>query len=250
MLPDGDSILFTVGDGTAGRGGGWTDAQIVVESLTSGVRTLLLPGSDARYLSTGHLVYALADGLFGVAFDANSLTVVGGSVSLVQGLARAGRSASANYSVSDDGTLFYMSAGAASRSALVWVDRAGMADVIETVSPDLYESPRLSPDGDRLLVIVEGDAWIYDLASGRESPVTTDGSLSFYADWTPSGSDIVYTALRESFGENVWMQPADGSGTARRLTTTGGGVHFESWTPDGRTFAAHQHDDLGGGRTC
>jgi len=91
LLPDGDSLLFTVGDGRSGFAGRWSEAQIVVESLTTGVRTPLLPGSDARYLSTGHLVYALADGLFGVAFDADSLTVVGGSVSLVQGVAQDSR---------------------------------------------------------------------------------------------------------------------------------------------------------------
>ena len=247
LLPDGDSLLFTVGDGRSGFAGRWSEAQIVVESLTTGVRTPLLPGSDARYLSTGHLVYALADGLFGVAFDADSLTVVGGSVSLVQGVARAGLAASANYGISDDGTLFYLAAGAAAGSPLVWVDRTGSVDMTETVPRNVYETPRLSPDGDRLLVIAAADAWIYDLASGRESPVTTDGSLTTYADWTPSGTDVVYTAVRESFGENVWIQPADGSGTARRLTSVDGGVHFESWAPDGRTFAAHQHDTAGGG---
>jgi serine/threonine protein kinase/Tol biopolymer transport system component len=215
LLPDGDSLLFTVGDGRSGFAGRWTEAQIVVESLTTGVRTPLLPGSDARYVSTGHLVYALADGLFGVAFDADSLTVVGGSVSLVQGVARAGLAASANYGVSDDGTLVYLAAGAAAGSSLVWVDRTGSVDLIETVPRNLYETPRLSPDGDRLLVIASGDAWVYDLASGRESPVTTDGSLTTYADWTPSGTDIAYTAIREPSGENVWIQPADGSGTAR-----------------------------------
>ena len=247
LLPDGDSLLFTVGDGRSGFAGRWSGAQIVVASLTTGVRTPLLPGSDARYVSTGHLVYALADGLFGVAFDANNLTVVGGSVSLVQGVARAGLSAAAHYGVSDDGTLFYLAAGSEVGSPLVWVDRTGTVEVIETVPRDVYGTPRLSPDGGRLLVIAAADAWIYDLASGRESPVTTDGSLTTYADWTPSGTDVVYTAIRESFGENVWIQPADGSGTARRLTSVDGGAHFESWVPGGQTFAAHQHDSAGGG---
>ena len=128
LLPDGDSVLFTVGDSTTVGGARWADAQIVAESLTSGVRTVLLPGSDARYLSSGHLVYALGDVLFGVAFDADSLTVVGGSVSLVQGVVRATASASANYDVSDDGTLFYLSG--VSGSSLAWVDRAGTVDVL------------------------------------------------------------------------------------------------------------------------
>ena len=133
LLPDGDSVLFTVGNSTGGVGTQWTDAQIVAESLTSGVRTVLLPGADARYVSTGHLVYALDDGLFGVAFDADSLTVVGGSVSLVQGVVRALFAASANYAVSDDGTLFYLAGTAMPGSSLAWVDWAGMVDVLDTM---------------------------------------------------------------------------------------------------------------------
>ena len=241
LLPDGDSVLFTVGNRTGGVGTQWTDAQIVAESLTSGVRTVLLPGTDARYVSTGHLVYALDDGLFGVAFDADSLTVVGGSVSLVQGVVRAGFAASANYAVSDNGTLFYLAGTATSGSSLAWVDWAGMVDVLDTIPPKAYLGPRLSPNGERVLVVADGDAWIYDLASGRESPVTTDGSVIRYADWTPSGTEVAYSSSRGSRGGTVWIQPADGSGTPRLLAALDGGVHLESWTPDGRTFAAHQH---------
>ena len=241
LLPDGDSVLFTVGNSATVAGTRWADAQIVAESLTSGVRTVLLPGSDARYVSTGHLVYALDNGLFGVAFDADSLTVLGGSVSLVQGVVRATASGSANYDVSDDGTLFYLSEYGLSGSSLAWVDRAGTVDVLDTIPPKAYVGPRLSPNGERVLVVADSDAWIYDLASGRESPVTTDGSVNAYADWTPSGTEVAYSSSRGSRGENVWIQPADGSGTPHQLTALDGGVHLESWAPDGGTFAAHQH---------
>ena len=223
LLPDGDSVLFTVGNSTTVPGTRWADAQIVAASLTSGVRTVLLPGSDARYVSTGHLVYALDNGLFGVAFDADSLTVLGGSVSLVQGVVRATAAASANYDVSDDGTLFYLTGNAGSGSSLVWVNRAGTVEVLDTIPPKAYVGPRLSPNGDRVLVVADSDLWIYDLASGRESPVTTDGSVNTYADWTPSGTEVAYSSSRGSRGENVWIQPADGSGTARQLTALEGG---------------------------
>ena len=190
LLPDGDSVLFTVGNSTTVPGTRWADAQIVAASLTSGVRTVLLPGSDARYVSTGHLVYAIDNGLFGVAFDADSLTVLGGSVSLVQGVVRATAAASANYDVSDDGTLFYLTGNAGYASSLVWVNRAGTVEVLDTIPPKAYVGPRLSPNGDRVLVVADSDLWIYDLASGRESPVTTDGSVNTYADWTPSGTEV------------------------------------------------------------
>ena len=96
-------MLFSVGSI-----GQWDAAQIVVQSLTTGERTVLVEGgSDARYLPTGHLVYALEDGLFAVAFDPDNLIVSGGAVPLVQGLMRAGGggTGTANYGVSEDGTL-------------------------------------------------------------------------------------------------------------------------------------------------
>jgi DNA-binding winged helix-turn-helix (wHTH) protein len=53
FLPDGDSVLFSATMRT------WSDAQIVVQSLSTGDRTPLVEGgSDAHYVTTGHLVYA------------------------------------------------------------------------------------------------------------------------------------------------------------------------------------------------
>ena len=241
LLPDGDTLLFSVS--TLGGGAQWDEAQLVAQSLTSGERTILLEGgSDARYVSTGHVIYALADGLFAVAFDVDSLSVLGGPVSLVQGVVRANGAASANYMVSDDGTLFYLADSGGFASPLVWVDRTGSVDVIETIPLKGYGTPRLSSDGEQVLVVADGDAWIYDLASGRETRVTTDGETELYADWTPSGGEVAYTSIRESGGgTNIWIEPADGSGQARQLTALDGLVHFDAWAPDGRTFSAHQH---------
>ena len=243
LLPDGDSLLFSR------RAAGihsWDDGEIVVQSLTSGVRTVLLQGgSDARYAPSGHLVFALDGGLFAVAFDAKNLNVTSRRVSLVQGIARSAstRSAIANYAVADAGTLFYL-AGDQGSNLLLWVDRTGQSDVIETVPPNEFSTPRLSPDDERVLVVADRDVWVYDRASGRESRLTTDRAAFGYAGWTPSGAEVTYTANRGSGGEQIWMQPADGSGAARQLTALAGAgtrVHFDAWAPDGRTFSAHHH---------
>ena len=236
LLPDGDTVLFSVRVGS----NSWDDAYIVAFSLTSGDRTMLLEGgSDARYVSSGHLVYALEDGLFAVAFDAASLRVTSGPVSMVEGVDRANVAASANYAVSVDGTLFFLASGNASNLPLGWVDRTGRVEVIETIPPNEYSWPRLSPDGERVLVLAEGDARIYDLASGRESRLTTDGATA-YLGWTPSGNEVTYASSRGSVQE-IWIQPSDGSGEAQQLTALGGRVDFDAWAPDGRTFSAHHH---------
>ncbi len=132
LLPDGDAVLFSV---TASD---WDAAQVVVQSLSTGTRTVLIDGgSDARYLPTGHLVYALEDGLFAVAFDLARLAVRGGPVSVVQGLMRATFSASANYGVSEDGTLVYVTASAPART-LAWVDREGREEPLATAAAGAF----------------------------------------------------------------------------------------------------------------
>ena len=78
LLPDGESVLFSVT--TATGNAPWEQAQIVVQSLSTGEQTVVLQGgTDARYVPTGHLVYALGLGLFAVAFDADRLEVQGGA---------------------------------------------------------------------------------------------------------------------------------------------------------------------------
>ena len=243
LLPNGDTLLFSAQPSDAG---GWDDADIVAQSLSAGGRTVVLSGgSDPRYVPSGHLVYAFEDGLFAVAFDPDRLTLSGGTVSMVQGVGRASISASANYDVSADGTLFYLTGNVAASSRLVWVDRSGQVEPIETIPANQYFTPRLSPDGEWVLVVAEGDLRAYEIASGRESRLTADGRVENYAGWTPSGTEVSYTARRGG-ADNIWMQPVDGSGPERQLTTFEGRMHFDSWAPDGSTIAAHHHAIDGG----
>ena len=247
LLPDGDSVLFSVTNSAVGADGNrWDEGMIVVQSIASGQRrTVLEGGSDAQYVSTGHLVYALQDGLFAVAFDPDNFTVKSAPVSLVQGVARAIQTGSANYGVSDQGTLFYL-AGDIGRSIsrLAWVDEDGTAEIIQTIPANAYMVPRLSPDGERVLVWAEGDWRVYDLASGRESRVTTDGEALPYGDWSPTAPEVAYSSTVGGQGPgqvNIRIQPLDGSDVARQLTQLDGELHFDSWAPDGRTLAAHHH---------
>jgi hypothetical protein len=66
LLPGGRAILFTL----VARYGEWDTAQIVVQSLDTGKRDVVVErGADARYEPTGHLVYARDGTLFAVPFD-------------------------------------------------------------------------------------------------------------------------------------------------------------------------------------
>jgi serine/threonine-protein kinase len=241
LLPDGESVLFTVT--TANGATRWNQAQVVVQSLRTGARTVVLRGgSDARYVTTGHLVYALEDGLFAVAFDADRLEVEGAAVPLVEGLIRAGGggfpTSSANYGVSRQGTLVYL-AGAAIQSlprTLVWVDREGREEALP-VPPRSYLYPRLSPDGTRIAVSIfdqQDDIWVWHLTRRTLTRVTFSPGADQYPVWTPDGRRLLFGSDVPGSGvQNVFWQAADGTGTPERLSESSDIHQPYSISPDG-----------------
>src|SRR5262249_13632441 len=72
ILPGGRAVLFTI----AVVGQPMDNAQIAVLDLKTGQKkTLIRGGSDARYINTGHLVYAAAGTIRAVRFDLARLEV-------------------------------------------------------------------------------------------------------------------------------------------------------------------------------
>ena len=178
-------------------------------------------------------------------FDPTALEPRGGPVSVLVGVSRTLTTASANYELSDEGTLAYVvGTGAATRSPLTWVDREGRTEAIAGIRPSFFRTPRLSADDQRVLVSADQDIRVYDLPNGRETRLTSDGQSGFAA-WRVQGG-VAYTSSRAEAAEttNVWLQPADGS-APRRLTTLTGQVDVDSWSPDGRTLAVHHHKAAG-----
>ena len=79
FLPGGKALLFTVRYRTSARD--WKRVRIFVQSLETGQRKWLLEGgSDARYVPTGHLVFAREARLLAVPFDLDRLEVTGPEV--------------------------------------------------------------------------------------------------------------------------------------------------------------------------
>jgi Tol biopolymer transport system component len=236
MLPDGQTVLFTVGPAS---GGAWDTARIVAQSLMSGERkTLIEGGTGGRYLPTGHLVYALRGVLFAVPFDAARLEVAGGPVPLVEGVRT--DSGTAHYSFSATGSLVYVPGpltGAANQD-LALIDRKGDAQALK-LPIGRYDTPRVSPDGRHVAFGVdEGNeqmVWVYDLAGTASVRRLTFGGKNRFPIWSADSQRVAFQSDRENDSAVFW-QRADGTGTAERLTKPEQGtVHVpESWSPDGR----------------
>ncbi len=245
LLPGGEFVMFTLVANTV-QADRFDTAQVVAQSLASGERrTLIRNGSDARYLPTGHIAYAVAGTVYGVAFDLATLTVRGEAVPVVRGVRRAVayRSAATQFSVSSNGSLLYMPGPADAVEfgrVPTLVDRAGTR-VPLALPPKAYTRPRVSPDGARLAVgIDEGadaDVWVYELSGTSAISRLTFGGRSRFPVWSPDGRRVAFQSDRDGRAA-IYVQPADGGGTAERLTDPADGVSHvpDAWTSDGRTL--------------
>jgi serine/threonine-protein kinase len=233
LLPGNQAALFTVV--TSGNLDG---AQVAVQVLGSKDRKNLTDGSDARYLTTGHLVYWLRGTLYAVPFDVDRLQLTGTPAPVVPGVNRAQDSPFANFSISDTGTLIYIPgpANTSSRqSILVLVDREGHQKALN-VPPGAYVSPRFSPDGTQLAMGIddgkEANIWVYDLSGNNSIQRLTYGGHNRYPVWVANGERIAFQSDRDG-APGIFWQRADGRDTAERLTKPAEGLSHtpESWSP-------------------
>ena len=244
ILPGGETVLFTLATGTAAER--WDKAQIVTQSLRSGERkTLVDGGSDARYVPTGHLVYAVGGIVFAVPMDLRRLEVTGGPVPIVEGVRRAAANitGAAHFGFSSTGSLIYMPgpvSTAAAQSDLALIDRKGGVEPLK-LPPGPYQHPRASPNGTQIAFATddgkEAIVWIYELGSTASMRRLTFGGKNRFPIWSADGQRVAFQSDREG-DLGIFWQRADGSGAAERLTKPDQGTSHvpESWSPKGERF--------------
>jgi serine/threonine-protein kinase len=233
VLPGGRHVLFTITALT----GGIDAAQVAVLDLASGSwRPVVQRASQAQYVASGHLLYVAGGALWAIAFDparaqtlGTARVVVPQVVTLPTGVAE--------FDVADDGTLVYLMGNATSAAPrnLVWVDRQGREDPIDA-PPKAYVNVRLSPDGTRAAVEIEGDGhdiWVWDFTRKSLARVTTDPGTDQSPVWMPDGRRLVFTTQAGGVLGALAMQAADGSGTAERLRDGARAAHASFALADG-----------------
>ncbi len=242
LLPGGEHVLFTLAT-TLGPDR-WTAARIVVHSLISGEsKTLIEGGSDARYIPTGHLIYAREGTLFAVPFDLGRLTLTGDRAQLIDRVSwSAGRTTGAShFSVANTGTVIYLGGVPAfnfDRLSIVLTDRKGVIERLP-IQPGRYSGARMSPDGQRIAFGTddgtEAIIYTYELSAKGAMQRLTFGGNNRFPIWSSDGK---YLAFQSDRGGDlaVWQSSLDGS--AERLTTAGEGESHapESWSPTGEAL--------------
>jgi Tol biopolymer transport system component len=195
------------------------------------------------------VIYTLPEGLLAVSFDPVTLTTTGAARPVVGNVQWNSASGHGQFAVSANGILVYVpSAGAASESSLVWVDRKGTATPART-EKGRYTSARLSPDGTHAAVGIADpngseQIWILDQAHGTLVKRTFEGT-SILPVWSSDGATITYGSARADGTSNIYRRPADGSGVEERLTTDKTRTQWpNSWSGDGKVLTI---EEVGGG---
>jgi serine/threonine protein kinase/Tol biopolymer transport system component len=233
FLPNAKAVLFAHSQPNG----------IAVETLGTGARRNLIQGGySPGYAPSGHLVYAQGGSLMAVPFDPERLEVKGEAVPVVQGVLSSGLVLAAQYSLSATGSLVYVS-GSALQSKLVWVSRSGAEQPLAAPARN-YGYPRLSPDGRRVAVAVEGRVWLYDLARDTLSQFTFERRDSLPV-WTPDGKRIAFLSS-EGGPANIFWQLADGSGGLEQLTNSEYNDAPLSFSPDGQVLAFQEFGSANG----
>jgi Tol biopolymer transport system component len=236
-LPGARGVLFSVagsaGPGTTGPEG----LQTAVLDLRTREYRVIIPGaSSARYVRSGHVVYATGQTLRAARFDLERLEVRGEGMPVVERVATKPGGA-ASVGVSATGTLAYLrgTAGVVSERTLAWIDRQGREEPIAGAPVRAYGYPRLSPDGTLIALDIRdrgNDTWIFDMNRGTLQQLTFDSGMNRGVAWNRDGTRIAFSVQRDGT-ENIYWQPADGTGKPEQLTEGKRPQLPLGFTPDG-----------------
>ncbi|MEQ1731577.1 MAG: hypothetical protein ABL982_24665, partial [Vicinamibacterales bacterium] len=214
---------------------GLDTSTVVVQNLTTGDKKTVLrnAGGGARYVGTGHLVYAQGGTLLAVPFDVKALEVRGGSLQLVEGVRRGPAGGAdavrpADFDVSSSGTLIYFSGprGPLSGTSRVFMlGRGASPSALAETSGATF-----SPDGrwvaysssDRSNGVPAPDRGLY------VQPFPATGAryqapkvwLDYHAVWAPDGKALYYVpaAARPTVRVDFQASPTPSFGAATTTT--------------------------------
>jgi len=238
IMPDGKHVVFTItrGPGAQARG---TDLA-VLELATRTWRVIRKGGSYPRYVATGHLLFATDAGVYAAPFDPVACEFRGEALRVIEDVAYKPTSGAANFDVSDEGTLTYITGSLSGMRTLAWVEPNGSLTPIPA-PPRTYEGVAVSPDGTKAVVTVAdaGDPslYVFDFARGSMTPITPPAQFSMSPVWSPDGRDVYYRGDEDGTVSIYRVSAAGGSAPVRILEgTTDGNMAPSGLTPDGRSL--------------
>ncbi len=204
VLPGGRVVLFASLTTDAGA------ERIEAVSLGSQKRTVVIEHAVTPvWSSSGHLLFGRDGAVWAAPFDESSATTRGTAVPVIPaGVVCTVRSGSLGFQLSSIGDLVFVPADFDSKR-VVSVGRDG-SELALNLPLDRYGTPRISPDGRRLVVEREGSVIEeLDMLRGTHAKVAAPALGTSFPTWTVDGEGVVFRRFNVPF----WAA-ANGSGKA------------------------------------
>jgi len=245
ILPDGKHFLYLA---TNHNGGKREENGIHFASLDGRVDRLLVPSDASALYASGYLLFHTGNAIVAQPFDPSSGKLSGEALPVISRVQHDSSVWRSLFTVSHNGVLAYMPGKGENGTQLTWFDRTGKPiGKVGERSGGIID-PRLSPDGKRLAVSIDGEIWIYDLARDTRSRLTfNQGSALVSAPtWSSDGKTIAYTRLLAGSGgtSDIFTKPAGGGGEPTMIVGDPTRSHGQtdgwvlgSWSSDGKYFA-------------
>jgi serine/threonine-protein kinase len=238
-LPGGQHILFTIWM----RGSGINDARIGLLDLKSREHRALFPGTDGKYLQSGHILYFHAGSWHVVRFDAKAGTVTGDPLTVFDdafGITPDGGGSSHPLAVSDTGHVAYVPGPIDLMREFVWIDRSGKVEPLGLPARRVAGGT-LSPDGRFIATTrIEGgnyEIWMNDVTRKTEDRLEIKGT-NLLPIWNRKGDEVAFVSERK--GEyDTYASRQDGSAERPLLTKDIDEMPL-AWARDGRRLVVKE----------
>jgi serine/threonine protein kinase/Tol biopolymer transport system component len=239
FLPDGRHFLY--------HSLNLTPPAVFVGDLEgSESRRLLEADAVARYVPTGHLLFARGGALLAQAFDVDRLALSGDPFRVAAPVAMALGVQPALF-LSATSTLVFRARSSANlippmltgARPLIWFDRSGK-EVGRVRDPEPGARPSLSPDGRQVALVrpaTDGappDIWLLGLDRGVQNRLTF-GAINLDPIWSPDMRELAFgSSLKDRF--DLYRQRLDRTGKAELLLATPEDKMPSDWSHDGRVL--------------
>ncbi|MDW3651173.1 MAG: adenylate/guanylate cyclase domain-containing protein [Bacteroidia bacterium] len=236
-LPDPNHILLSNGAN-----------EIYAINLTSGKSTPVLSGgSSPSYLTSGHLIFAQWGRLMAARFDPDQLSLIGSPIPVIEGVRTESVRNGAQYAVSREGDLLYVSGSSVDKGSFVYINRQG-EEVGNLALPANHYLPFILAQDQNLLLYQfqksffseVHEIWIYDLERQIPSFLT---KTKFHTILSPQAKSISYSIEMGSHWAII-DQTLDGT-KLDTLIKKDNYVFPSSWSSD-KKYIAFENEDVNG----
>jgi Tol biopolymer transport system component/tRNA A-37 threonylcarbamoyl transferase component Bud32 len=207
LLPDGAGILYLASTGMPGE-----PRMIFHVPVRGGEPTPVITADALAGYSEPYLLFVRNGDVHAARFDPVKARVTGEPKRIVEKVAFLSSQDSAFTSVTPDGMLLFPPRVVEKRR-LVWYDRQGQR-LSTAIEDDDIGEPRLSPDGNRLLLnkfiheVGESAVYRVDLDRGTRTILTPPPHIGYFATWVDDDR-IVFTASSRAGEFDLFLQDDD-----------------------------------------